>query len=304
MNNRGISVIIPCFQAGRYILDAVDSVKKQPFRCEYEYIVVDDGSKDEETIKALQEIESTQDGRVIRFSNNQGAQFARNEGLRVAKYDYILSIDADDCLNTNPMILKEGTYADRAIEILEDRPDVAFVHSISCMFGEFNGYTISAYPVTAWQILHKHHTQNSIIYRKEDAFQAGLYNESILKWQDWSFAVSLLNARFKQNKENNIHFFEAPYYLYRIHSGSSRISSRNISEKEMTRLTIEQNIEIFTSSFPSMTLEEITDHVVSSKPDKLTDLLYISSNNIDTALKMVKQRGYQLVSEIEPDNIP
>ncbi|TCS95890.1 glycosyltransferase family 2 protein [Hazenella coriacea] len=103
MNNRGISIIIPCFQAGRYILDAVNSIRKQPFRCEYEYIVVDDGSNDEETNEALREIESSKDGKVIRLANNQGAQFARNEGLRVAKYDYILSIDADDCLNKDIM---------------------------------------------------------------------------------------------------------------------------------------------------------------------------------------------------------
>jgi hypothetical protein len=53
-----------------------------------------------------------------------------------------------------------------------------------------------------------------------------------------------------------------------------------------------------------MTVDEITDKVIASKPDKLTDLLYIASNNIQTALNMVRQRGYRLTSDIEPNNIP
>lgn len=304
MSQRGISIIIPCFNARRYLIEAVSSVHEQPFECPYECIVIDDGSTDPETLDALEEVEAAGDTKVVRMKTNRGAQFARNVGLRSAKYDYILGIDADDCLNTDPTILRLGTYADRAIRVLENRPDIAFAYSITCMFGNFHGYTISAYPVTATQILHKHHAATSIIYRKEDAFQAGLYNESILKWQDWSFAVSLLNARFKQNKDNKIHFFETPYYLYRIHESPSRISSRNVSERELTKLTIDQNIEIFESTFPGLTVDEITDKVITSKPDKLTDLLYIAANNVQTALEMAKQRGYQLTSDIEPTNIP
>ncbi|SEN33897.1 glycosyltransferase family 2 protein [Lihuaxuella thermophila] len=304
MSRRGISIIIPCFNAGRFLVDAVDSIRKQPFQCEHECIVIDDGSTEAETLEALLETERAGDTIVIRMEKNQGAQYARNVGIRLAKYDYILPLDADDCLNTDQEILSSGTYADRAIQVLEERPDVAFVHSISCMFGDYNGYTISAYPVTSTQILHKHHAQTSIIYRKEDAIRAGCYHESILKWQDWSFAVSLLNARFKQNKENNIHFFEIPYHLYRIHNNPSRISSKNLSERKLTRLTIEHNLEIFSATFPNMTVDEITNKVISSKPDKLTDLLYIASNNVQTALDMVNQRGYRLTSDIEPNNIP
>jgi glycosyltransferase involved in cell wall biosynthesis len=304
MSRLGITIIIPCFNSGYYLLDTVNSVQNQSFQCEYECIVIDDGSTDVETQKALRKVEKEDDVTVIRMKSNQGAQYARNVGLRSAKYDYVLAIDADDCLNTDPKVLSLGTYADRAIQILEQRPDVAFIHSVTCMFGDFDGYTISAYPVTAQQILHKHHAQTSIIYRKEDAFQAGLYHESILKWQDWSFAVSILNARFKQGKDNQIYFFKEPYYLYRVHSSPSRISSRNLSERDLTRLTIEQNLEIFKSTFLNMSIEEIIDKVIKSKPDKLTDLLYIASNDVQTALEMMKQRGYRLTSDIEPDNIP
>lgn len=302
--SRGISIIIPCLNAGTFLLDSVYSVIKQPFRYDYEVIVVDDGSDDVSTQLALDKIEQEPTVKVIRKAENCGAQFARNSGIMLSSYNYILTIDADDCLNTDPKILKNGTYTDRAIEILEARPDIAFVHSISCMFDNYDGYTISAYPVTTELILNKHHAQTSIVYRKDDALNASLYNLSISKWQDWSFAVSILNARFKQNKENNIFFFETPYYLYRVHNNPIRISSKNICERKMTKITIEQNVEIFNHHFPNKTVDEITKLVLSKKPDKLTDLLYIASNNIETALQISKQRGYSLTSDVEPKNIP
>lgn len=304
MKNQGISIIIPCYNSGNYILEAVKSVLEQPFKCKNELIIIDDCSNDLETIKSLDSLSNEPKISIYKLSVNQGAQYARNVGINKAKYDYILTMDADDRLNLDSDVLEYGTYADNAIEILEDSKDIAFVHSINEMFDQYSGFTISTYPVTQKQILQKHHAQTSIIYRKSDALEAGGYSENILKWQDWSFAVSLLNTRFKQKKENKIHFFEIPYYLYRVHNNPNRISYRKSNERDMIKMTVEENTEIFFDYYRSKKINAIVDEIYKSKPDKLTDLLFIAANNIEIALNIAKQRGYKLSANIDPTTIP
>jgi len=299
----GVSIIIPCFNNGHYLLEAVDSVVKQPFACDCEIIVVDDGSTDEQTLKALEYIANKVD-KLLYLDINHGVQYARNHGIQHSRFDYILPLDADDCLNTDLQLIRKGTYPDKAIAVLENNDDIAFVHCISTMFGDYQGYTISAYPVNYSQILRKHHAPTSIIYRKCDAIAAGLYKEDIIKWQDWSFAVALLNARFKNGKCMGIIFLEDPFHCYRIHDDLTRISTQIVCEREMISLTINQNIELFNSEFPELNISEVADKIFKSKPDKLTDLLHIAANNLNTALQMARQRDYQLASSIEPDGIP
>ena len=301
---QGFSIIIPCYNAGRYIIEAVHSIIQQPFKYPYEVIVVDDGSNDLETQKSLNKLEKVTEVKLIKLSENKGVQVARNIAIRESKFDFVFCIDADDLLNTDPLILSEGTYPDRAIDILLDDTDIAFVHCTSLMFGQFSDLTISAYPVTEELILKKHHAQTSIVYRKKEAISAGLYDESIKKWQDWSFAVSLLNYRFKNNKKNRIYFIDNPYCLYRIHNKLNRISSGNIDEKSMIRTTFKKNPEIFRNYYKNLSDDEIVESVFKNKPDKLKDLFYIASYKLNRAIEMSKKRGLVVIGKNEPPNIP
>jgi glycosyltransferase involved in cell wall biosynthesis len=301
---KGISIIIPNHNSGPFLREAVTSVFQQPFRYPFEVIIVDDGSNDQNTKLILKEVENDFDVKVIRLDRNRGVQHARNTGLKSAIFDYIFTIDSDDQLNTDKNVLKDGTYADRAVDILSSLPDVAFVHGIWLMFGEYEGFTISAYPVTESLILEKHHAQTNIVYRKQDALEAGLYDENIKKWQDWSFAVGILNVRFLSGKKNNIAFLDAPYYLYRIHNQTNRTSVAEISEKEMTRKTILRHPEIFRNHYKDISDEDIAQTVLFKKPNKLKDLLHVASYDINRAINMMTQRGFEIQSTNEPPNIP
>lgn len=193
----GVSVIIPCFRAGEYIREAVSSITCQPIAIPYEIIIVDDGSSEEKTLNSLLDIEHEGLAQVIRLPENQGAQRARNTGLMAAQYGHIMMMDADDKLNTEPDVLQHGTYLDNAVSILSNDRNVAFVHGMTLMFNNFSGLTGSAYPLTEELVISKHHVPIFSVYRKEDAIAAGMYDEQIRKWQDWSFGVGLLDARKK-----------------------------------------------------------------------------------------------------------
>ena len=89
-----VSVIVPAYNAARYIRQALESVCTQTYR-DIEVIVVDDGSRDE--TPAIVEEFATSDPRVrLLLQNNAGVGAARNMGLRQAQGVYIAPIDADD----------------------------------------------------------------------------------------------------------------------------------------------------------------------------------------------------------------
>jgi glycosyltransferase involved in cell wall biosynthesis len=86
-----VSVIIPTFNCGRYVEDAVVSVLNQTYR-RYEIIVVDDGSTDDTACR----LKSYKDRVHVVTQENQGSSKARNVGLGLSRGDYVAFLDADD----------------------------------------------------------------------------------------------------------------------------------------------------------------------------------------------------------------
>ncbi len=87
-----LSVIIPAYQAEKYISQAVDSVRKQAWEGKTEIIVIDDGSADQ-TAQAAEAL-----GVKVLCKEQGGAASARNAGLRASTGELILLLDADDVL--------------------------------------------------------------------------------------------------------------------------------------------------------------------------------------------------------------
>lgn len=137
-----------------------------------------------------------------------------------------MQVDADDRLATEPPLLKDGSYPDRAAQILDSEPDTAFVHTMSWMFGAFEGFTISSYPCHEDLVVRKHHVPTSIVCRRADALACGLYDPKVLKWGDWAFAVNLLASRFRRGAGNDIRCIAGPFYSTGCTRGSSACPTR------------------------------------------------------------------------------
>src|SRR5256885_5832950 len=89
-----VSVIIPCFNAERYIADAIESARSQTWD-NIEIIMIDDESNDGSAKIA----QTYQSARLKLFKQlRSGASAARNEGLRRAQGEYIQFLDADDVM--------------------------------------------------------------------------------------------------------------------------------------------------------------------------------------------------------------
>src|SRR5579875_322194 len=92
-----ISIIIPLYNAEKYIIETIDSALQQSYK-NIEIIIIDDGSTDSsfnvaETYKS--------DNIIVVKQENKGASAARNHGLKLAKGEYIQFLDADDILDVN-----------------------------------------------------------------------------------------------------------------------------------------------------------------------------------------------------------
>ena len=96
MEKELVSVIMPSYNASKYIGESIDSILNQTYS-NLELLITDDHSTDEGTLRLLQEYER-KDARVRIFllPKNNGAGFARNHSIRQARGRYIAFCDSDD----------------------------------------------------------------------------------------------------------------------------------------------------------------------------------------------------------------
>jgi len=176
-----VSVIIPCYNLGQYIDEAVDSVLAQTYR-NFEIIIVNDGSTDEETINILRNYNKPKT-KVI-HTDNKGVSAARNTGITAATGLYILALDADDKI--------DNTYLEKATKILDKNENVGIVYCEAELFGKRTGkWEIPDYKFP-WILL-----RNLIfsvgVFRKKDWEITNGYNTNMIHgWEDYDFWLSII----------------------------------------------------------------------------------------------------------------
>jgi len=176
-----VSVVIPCFNQGIYLDDALNSVFAQTFP-DIETVIVDDGSTDESTIKILDNV-SYPAVRVIR-TVNKGPSAARNLGIMVATGEYILPLDADDLIAPQ--------YIEEAVNVLEGSEDYRIVYCKAEKFGAQSGVWPSP-DFSLRRMLMGNQIFCSAVFRKSDWEKVGGYNLVMTAgYEDWDFWLSIL----------------------------------------------------------------------------------------------------------------
>lgn len=121
LNGVKISVVIPCYNLGRYLLEAIQSVLTQQNAPPTEIIVVDDHSDDPETIKIIDQLKARPPNvnvTVLRTLKNQYLAETLNTGYSRAAGDYFLSLDADNLLPQNALAILSGALdRDEALDV-------------------------------------------------------------------------------------------------------------------------------------------------------------------------------------------
>jgi len=104
MKSALVSIIIPCYNAENYIKKTIDSVLCQTYQ-NFEIIIVNDGSTD----SSSKIIKTVKDGRIhLVEQKNKGVSYSRNNGIYLAKGEFIVFLDADDLLD--PSFLEKRVF--------------------------------------------------------------------------------------------------------------------------------------------------------------------------------------------------
>lgn len=199
-----VSVIIPCFNSGAFLADALNSVLAQTYS-NWECIIVDDGSEDDTSAIAAAFV--NKDGRFSYIKQtNQGPSIARNNGISLSKGTYILPLDSDDII--------EPTYLEKAIDHFNDHPDTKLVYCRADRFGEEQGeWQLPPFSYDA--LVRSNCIIVSSIYSRKDFDRAGGYNPQMDSGlEDWEFWLELLGPNDK------VHRIDEILFHYRVRNGS------------------------------------------------------------------------------------
>jgi len=108
-----ISVVIPVFNAGKTIIDCIESVLRQSFE-DYDIIVVNDGSSD----STLRLLESFSRNIKIITIENSGPAVARNTGIKASNSEYIAFLDADDTWYSEKLEKQYNLIKQKNVELI------------------------------------------------------------------------------------------------------------------------------------------------------------------------------------------
>ena len=225
-----ISVIVPCFNAGRYLSVCLESLRAQR-EPDIEMIFIDDGSTD--ATGAMLDAFAAQDARAkVLHIENSGVSAARNRGLKLATGRYIAFVDADDALE------------ERALQRLYSLAARSGAQITSADHTLFDMRTNSRVPVNlspvaqrpkeiAREIIHMHRVYNNLWNKLYDRalFEDGIaLDEGVRIGED-----ALLNLRLYLRAQRVEHLSEATY-VYRVHRHSAMACISGYSEAHQPML--------------------------------------------------------------------
>lgn len=222
-----ISVVIPAYNAARYIAAAIDSALLQTYPA-VQIIVVDDGSTDATPVLLHP---YSQAGKIIYVrQENKGLAAARNAGIRAASGDYIALLDADD------IFLPEKLA--RQAAHLDAHPDCGVSYCGLWHFNDAKPDTMLmldyAYYSGAevFRALLKKNFINplSVVMRRSVFDTVGYFDESLRRSEDWDFWVRAAYA--------GIRFDYLPERLAKYRMGMASLSYNSAGEVERKRTSL------------------------------------------------------------------
>ena len=247
-----LSLVITCYNYGQYLLQILENVKQQTFT-DFEIILVNDGSDDLRTLNVLSDLKHNQDLKSIDIPH-QGPAGAKNSGMAAAKGRYICCLDADDLL--------EPTYFAKALQVLENRPDVDLVYSWVQCFGDKNELQQKA-DLDVNKIIHHNQVSPGAILRRSCWEESGGYKPEMNSGlDDWEFWINLAELGKKG------FCLPEPLYLHREHSQSltARIN-REKREAELKAMIKQLHPALFSYR------QENQQQILVLAPESLGDLI-------------------------------
>jgi len=229
MESAKVSVIVPCYNLGEYLDEAVDSVLAQTFQ-DFEIVVVDDGSTDSGTRRLLASYARPRT-RIVR-SENRGLPAAKNLGLLHTQGPYVCMLDADDRL--------EPTLLEKSVAALEADPSIAFVSHWLRTFGD-EAWEWTPASCDAPAVLDVNTVNGAALVRRSALEAVGGFDESMRDGcEDWDIWLSLVEHGFR-----GAILAEVLFHYRRRAESMSRIMMRGDGHARLYRRLVEKHVRVY-----------------------------------------------------------
>ncbi len=252
-----VSIIMPSYNQGPYLSEALDSVLAQTYT-NWECIIVDDGSHD--NTKDVANTYCEKDSRIkYIYQENSGVSAARNNGVAHSNGKYILPLDGDDKIA--PEFLELTIQ-----EIVKDR-NVRVVYTDVQYFGVRNDiYKLPDFSIE--KLMGQNILCITALFRKEDFDKTGGFNDNMREgFEDWDFWMSMF-----QDGKGTAYKIPQILFYYRI----KPVSRNHTAAKENIdygRIVWENHREMFTKVYPDPKLSFDYLTVSNSREYKLGYLI-------------------------------
>lgn len=217
--SKNVSVVIPTYNYGRFIVEAIESALRQTLP-PYEIIVVDDGSTDD-TAEVVARF-----GERVRYirQENAGVSAARNRGVAESRGDYIAFLDADD--------IWEPTKLEKQIAKFAEDPEIGLVHCGMREFDAETGKTVALHleggegwvadEIALWERPIVIGPGGTIVVSRSAIETVGGFDTRLKNGEDWEFC-------FRVASKYKVGFVREPLVDYRNHGVNA---TKNIREME------------------------------------------------------------------------
>ena len=272
-----ISVIVPCYNQAQYLDECLQSVLNQTYQ-DWECIIVNDGSPDNTEEIAKNWVEK--DARFIYLSKeNGGLSSARNAGIKIAKGEWILPLDADDKIGNQYLELAEKEF----------EKDYTVIYCEAELFGnEIGKWHLPEFSLE--NLAKKNCIFCSAFYKKEDWKKVNGYDiNMIYGLEDYEFWISLL-----KNK-NTVKKLPQTLFYYRVKENSMLTSLKSERINKMFNYISKKHTDFFLEYLGSFNELFLLQENILKKYDKLLNskkikFLEFILKPYDNFIKYIKQK--------------
>ncbi len=234
-----ISIIIPCYNSGAYLQDALESIKDYPHKNNYEVIIINDGSTDDNTLTLLHQLHI--DGYTVLHQENKGPAAARNTGIKFSSGRYLLFLDSDNKIRS--------AYIEKGIKVLDAFKEVGIVYGNPSFFGDSSELRFVTGEFDIYKMLNQNYIDICSVIRKKVFDQVGGFDEerTLIGHEDWDFWIRANRAGFK------FHYIQETLFDYRVtHDSLIRQASQPARLQKVLQYIYQKHVDIYVRHYKGL----------------------------------------------------
>lgn len=229
-----IGIVMPCYNLGKYIEDALESLRKQTFQ-NFVAIIADDASTDPKTHEILKSLNLPDNISIVFEKKNLGLSGIRNKYMRKFNTKYVFSFDPDDILLPD--------FLEKCVDYMEVHPEKAAVATWLDRFGFESGISkLNEEAATLPAMLITNNYLGSCVLRKEVFLSVGGYDTAkvIYGAEDYDFWLSVLEKGWSLGVIQ-----EALFRYRRLPDSSSSQSAKPEKAVKWRRYLVEKHENLY-----------------------------------------------------------